>query len=222
MPATSARTIAARIRVAGVTRVICPPFVSLAVVRDAWRRPTRTSGSAPRTSITSSRAPTPARSPRRCWSGSRRGSSSVTRSGAATRARPTSSSAASSAGRSMPACARSCAWASGSPNARRAPRRRSSGGSSRAPSAITIPRPCAPPVWSSPTSRSGRSGRAGTRAVGTRPRWPRRSGTPCSGSVARRTPTRCRSCTAAASRRPTSPSSSPSRRSTARSSAARR
>ncbi len=30
-----ARTIAARTRVAGVTRVICPPFVSLAVVRDA-------------------------------------------------------------------------------------------------------------------------------------------------------------------------------------------
>jgi triosephosphate isomerase len=30
-----ARTIAARTRVAGVTRVICPPFVSLAAVRDA-------------------------------------------------------------------------------------------------------------------------------------------------------------------------------------------
>src|SRR4029077_9578497 len=30
-----ARTIAARTRVAGVTRVICPPFVSLAIVRDA-------------------------------------------------------------------------------------------------------------------------------------------------------------------------------------------
>jgi triosephosphate isomerase len=30
-----ARSIAARTRVAGVTRVICPPFVSLAVVRDA-------------------------------------------------------------------------------------------------------------------------------------------------------------------------------------------
>ena len=30
-----ARTIAARIRVPGVTRVICPPFVSLAAVRDA-------------------------------------------------------------------------------------------------------------------------------------------------------------------------------------------
>ena len=30
-----ARTIAARTRVAGVTRVFCPPFVSLAVVRDA-------------------------------------------------------------------------------------------------------------------------------------------------------------------------------------------
>jgi triosephosphate isomerase len=30
-----ARTIAARTRVAGVTRVVCPPFVSLAVVRDA-------------------------------------------------------------------------------------------------------------------------------------------------------------------------------------------
>ena len=30
-----ARTIAGRTRVAGVTRVICPPFVSLAVVRDA-------------------------------------------------------------------------------------------------------------------------------------------------------------------------------------------
>ena len=30
-----ARTIAARTRVAGVIRVICPPFVSLAAVRDA-------------------------------------------------------------------------------------------------------------------------------------------------------------------------------------------
>ena len=49
-----ARTIAARTREAGVTRVICPPFVCLAAVRDALAetRPRRR-GSAPRTSITS-------------------------------------------------------------------------------------------------------------------------------------------------------------------------
>ena len=48
-----ARTIAARTREAGVTRVICPPFVCLAAVRDALAERTRTSASAPRTSITS-------------------------------------------------------------------------------------------------------------------------------------------------------------------------
>ena len=76
------------------------------------------------------------------------------------------------------------------------------------------------PAWSSPTSRSGRSARAATRAAATRRRWPTRSG-PSSltglGRAAARRPSR--SCTAAASPRPTSPSSWPSRRSTARSSA---
>ena len=56
-----AATIAGRTRVPGVTRVICPPFVCLAAVRDALAGD-RTSRSGPRTSITSWPARTPARS----------------------------------------------------------------------------------------------------------------------------------------------------------------
>ena len=65
--AALATLLAARTDVPGVERLICPPFVCLAAVRDAlWPRPPA-SGWVPRTSITSSVAPTPARSARRCW-----------------------------------------------------------------------------------------------------------------------------------------------------------
>ena len=133
--------------------------------------------SAPRTSITSSRAPTPARSRRRCWSASRTGSSSATPSGGATPARPTSSSGASSA-RAVEAGLRPILCVGEQldereagrqtdvvrPPARRRPRRDTTRRRSRAP------------AWSSPTSRSGRSARAATPAARTPRRWPTRSG----------------------------------------------
>ena len=66
------------------------PAVRLASPPSATRSPARASRSAPRTSTPSRPAPTPARSRRRWWPASRPGRSSATRSGGATRARPTS------------------------------------------------------------------------------------------------------------------------------------
>ena len=91
-PASWRRTIAARTRVAGVTRVICPPFVCLAAVRDALAEadPDVAVGAQ---NVHHELAGRLHRRDRRADAGraSRPGSSSATPSDGATRARPTSS-----------------------------------------------------------------------------------------------------------------------------------
>ena len=220
-----ARTIAARTREPGVTRVICPPFVCLAAVaRRAGRRRSATSRSAPRTSTTSWPARTRARSPRRCSSGLATwvivGHSERRRDAGETDAahRPQ----ARAGGRRRPAP---------DPVRRRAARRsarpagpsRSSTASSAAPSpshdaaALTTAGLVIAyePVWAIGTGRNATGADAAAMADAIR--------TSLGGlGLGRRAPPASRSCTAAASPRPTSTSSWPSRRSTAPSSAARR
>ena len=76
-------------------------------------------------------------------------------------------------------------------------------------------------AWSSPTSRSGRSAPARWRPPTTRRRCARRSAARCARRTATPRPTAYASCTAARSRRPTSPGSWPRPTSTAASSVAR-
>ena len=96
-------------------------------------------------------------------------------------ARPMSSSAEARPGRPTRACARSCAWASSSPSARRAAPRRSSTAARGRPARPRRADLAAAglviayePVWAIGTGATPRAP--------TRPRWPRRSGaTPRSG-----------------------------------------
>ena len=144
--------------------------------RRLGRRRIPTSVSGHRTSITSCRAPTPARSRRRCWSASRLGHRRPLASGDATPARPTSSSAASSAGRSMPACGRSCASASSSTDAR--PASQDAVVDRQLAGALAGHDPATPRRrWAGHRLRAGLGDRhrAATRAGATRRRWPERS-----------------------------------------------
>ena len=207
------------------TRVICPPFVCLAAVRDALAEDgSGRRRSAPRTSITSCRARTPARSPRRCSSGSRLGHRRPLRAAARRRRDRRADRPQARAAPSRPACARSCASASSSTSARPGePGRRR-----RPPARGRLARPrrrrrCArpawsiayEPVWAIGTGRNASGADAAAMAGAIRATlaelgWadarPRRAGPLRRQRHARRT----------------SPSSWPSRRSTARSSAAPR
>ena len=167
-----ARTIAARTRETGVIRVICPPFVCLAAVRDALAvaDPSVAVGAQNVHHELAGAYTGEISAP--MLAGLATGSSSATPSDAATPARRTSRSAASSAARSRPASGRSCASVSSWRTARPDARPTSSTGSSRAPWPATSPTRWRPAGWSSPTSRSGPSAPAGTRSGRTPPPWP--------------------------------------------------
>ena len=162
----------------GVIRVICPPFVCLAAVRDALaeQRPGRRA-SAPRTSITS-------------WQGAYTGEISAPMlAGLATWVIVGHSERRRDAGETDELIGRKLARAvdaglrpilcvgeqlaereAGTPGGRRPTAAR------RARSPADDPaRAARPPGWSSPTSRSGRSAPAGTPAARTPRRWPTRS-----------------------------------------------
>ncbi len=161
-----ARTIAARTRVPGVTRVICPPFVSLGG-RRAMRWPTTTrtiavgaqnvhhelpgaytgeivGADARRSRDVGDRRPLGAPSRRR-----------RDRCPDRPEARPRAGCRAAPDPVRRRAARRARGRRAGSP---------SSAASSRVPWTATMRRRSARPAWSSPTSRSGRSAPAGTRA----------------------------------------------------------
>ena len=104
-----ARTIAARTRVPGVTRVICPPFVCLAAVRDALAETDPDVAVGAQNVHHELQGAYTGEISAPMLAGLATGSSSATPSAAATPARPTSRSAGSSAAPWTPACARSCA-----------------------------------------------------------------------------------------------------------------
>ena len=209
-----AATIASRTREPDVTRVICPPFVCLAAVRDAL------ADSDPDVAV--GRPERPPRGGRRVHrrglgadAGRARDLGHRRPLGAAARLRRDrrADRPASSAGRPRRACAPILCVGERWPRSAR-PGDAEAVVEAQLAGRARRPRPGAssrPPAWSSPTSPSGRSGPAATRSG---------SDAAAMAEAIRRTPRRrwgggvpprtCPSCTAAASRPRASPSSSPS------------
>ena len=172
-----ARTIASRTREPGVIRVICPPFVCLAAVRDALAE------GDPDVAVG-------AQTVHHELAGAYTGETSAPMlAGLATWVIVGHSERRRDAGETDELIGRKltravdaglrpilCVGEQLEPSATPGPRRPSSGGSSPGRSPPTTRHDWPRPGSSSPTSRSGRSARAGTPAGRTRRRWPTRSG----------------------------------------------
>ena len=193
-----ARTIAARTRVPGVTRVICPPFVSLAAVRDALAEDDPDVGVG-------------AQNVHHELQGAYTGEISapmlvgladwviVGHSERRRDAGETDALIGRKLGRAVDAGLRPILCV-GEQLAEREAGRQTEVVDRQlaAPWPTSGRRSSSTPDWSSPTNRSGRSGPAGTPAARTRRRWPTRSGTSSTGSAGTRAQRTSRSCTAAA------------------------